>query len=283
MATLAEFDIDAELEAERKAEQERLLKLQQELAALDAPAPRVESESLGRYYGPMAGEPMARSFINANTSALGETIETGRNDDVTDVKAIRLQGQNEFNNLVKGGVAPADALAQTAGKIYYSDPAAMVRAINPRTRAVAPKMAAPVKATVPKMPEDVKVGQKLIEKNIDDLRKQINTDYNLNAKEENIEAQRRIIKNRETLAQLEEQMQQGSTNWSPQAKAPSVPPAPFQMKTMDESGPEGLAMRQIPVARVSEPAQQVSGVERKTPSGRIAIFDGATKKFLRWK
>jgi len=266
MATLAEFDIDAELEAERKAEQERLLKLQQELAALDAPAPRVESESLGRYYGPMAGEPMARSFINANTSALGETIETGRNDDVTDVKAIRLQGQNEFNNLVKGGMEPAKALAQTAGKIYYSDPAAMVRAINPRTRAVAPKMAAPVKIAPPKMPQNVVDERKIVN---DEIRALRSSQFPQEA-------------DQAKLKELEGRYMQLGTNWMPQAQA--TPPAPFQMRTMEEAGPEGLAMRQIPVARVGESKQpQVTEVERKTPTGRIAIFDGATKKFLRWK
>lgn len=265
MATAAEFDIDAELEAERKAEQERLLKLQQELAALDAPAPQIESTNLGRYYGPMAGEPMARSFINANTSALGETIETGRNDDVTDVKAIRLQGQNEFNNLVKGGMEPAKALAQTAGKIYYSDPAAMARAINPRTRAVAPKMAAPVKATVPKMPQNVVDERKIINDEIRAIRG----------------AQFPQESDQAKLKDLQDRYMQLGTNWMPQAQSTNAPVAPFTMRTMEESGPQGIAMRQIPVAKVGEAAKTSSespeSIRNLYRSGKLTKAEAAAR------
>lgn len=263
MATAAEFDIDAELEAERLAEQERLLRLQEELAALDQPAPRVESQSLGRYYGPMAGEPMARSFINSNTSALGETIEAGRGEEPVDVRAIRMQGQNEFNSLVSGGMNPAEALAQTAGKIYYNDPQSMMRAVQPRSRITQPRVAAAPKIAPPKMPQNVVDERKLIN---DQLRS----------------AQSDEMADQSQLEKLRSRYMELGTNWMPQAQSPNaIPAAPFEMRTTDISTPEGLEMRQLPVARVGEPAQQ----SQETPdsirnlyrSGRLTKAEAAAR------
>lgn len=260
MATAAEFDIDAELEAERLAEQERLLRLQQELAALDQPAPRVESESLGRYYGPMAGEPMARSFINANTSALGETIEAGRNDDVIDPRAIRMQGQNEFNSLVSGGMNPAEALAKTAGKIYYNDPQSMMRAVQPRSRITQPRVAAAPKIAPPKMPQGNADERKLIN---DQLRKIQSDD----------------LADQSQLEKLRSRYMELGTNWMPQAQ--SAPPAPFAMKTTDISTPDGLEMRQLPVARTSAPTQQSTespeSIRNLYRSGKLSKAEAAAR------
>ncbi len=239
--------------------------------------------------------------------------------DPDQIRAIRMQGGNEFSRLVAAGVPAPDALAKVAGKLFYNDPAGMTRAVNPNPRrsttpplpGSAPRFQTNVdpvsgkvisysvlnpdgrvqstmRATVPTMPQDVKVSQQLKEKNIDDLRRQINTDYRKVAKDDDEDAKRRIIKNRETLSQLEAQMQEGSTNWMSRMTPvnSTTPPMPFNTQTFTESGPEGLSIRQLPVARVAPAAPMqptAAEIERKTPSGRIAIFDGATKKFLRWK
>ena len=254
------------------------------------------STDLMPYYGPLAGEDYARSFINANTDEFGRTIEAGR-DDSTDVRAMRLQGGNEFNRLVSSGVAPQDALAQVAGKLFYNDPAGLTRAVNPR------------RSSVPPLPG----GAPRFQPNIDPVSGRtisysvLNPDGRVQStmRAPGLELPQAARDERALIMQQIRGMQSsplnipGSSN--PELEAlrqrymelgtpPSltdspvpVPPQAFESRTFTDSGPQGMSMRQVPVAQTRELSSPAVEVERRAKDGRIAIFDGNTKRFLRWK
>lgn len=254
------------------------------------------ASELQPYYGPLAGEEFARSFINANTDEFGRTIETGR-DDSNDVRAIRMQGGNEFNRLVAAGVPPPDALAQVAGKLFYNDPAGMTRAVNPRRSSVPPlpgsaprfqpnvdpvsgrvisysvlnpdgRVQSTMRAPDLSMPQAAKDERSLI---MQQIRGMQSDPLNLPGAEN------------PQLDALRNRFMELGTNWQSQASAP-VPPMSFESQTFTETGPEGVSMRQVPIARTAPAANPVVEVERRDKgTGRIAVFDGNTKKFLRWK
>lgn len=258
------------------------------------------STDLQPYYGPLAGEEFARSFINANTDEFGKTIEAGR-DDSTDVRAMRMQGGNEFNRLVAAGVPPPDALAQVAGKLFYNDPAGMTRAVNPR-RGTTP----PLPGSAPRFQPNVDpVSGKVISYSVlnPDGRVQSTMRATGDTMPQNVKDERAMLMQQirgitgssaylpggtnDPVAPLQNRYLELGTNWQNNAVAPVTNPPPPQMptemRTFSESGPEGMSMRQLPVVRGTPATSPATEVERRTKDGKVAIFDGNTKKFLRWK
>lgn len=219
--------------------------------------------------------------------------------DPDQIRAIRMQGGNEFSRLVAAGVPAPDALAKVAGKLFYNDPAGMTRAVNPNPRR---STAPPLPGSAPRFQPNVDpVSGKVISYSV------LNPDGRVQstmrapdltmpqtAKDERSLIMQQIrgmqsnplnlpgAANPELDALKNRYLELG-TNWQTQANAP-VPPAPFKTQTFTESSPEGISMRQVPVARSAPTTSPAVEVERRVKgSDRIAIFDGNTKKFLRWK
>jgi hypothetical protein len=241
------------------------------------------STDLQPYYGPMAGEDFARSFINANTDEFGKTIEAGR-DDSTDIRAVRMQGGNEFNRLVAAGVPPPDALAQVAGKLFYNDPAGMTRAVNPRRSSTPPlpgsaprfqrnvdpasgrvisysvlnpdgRVKSTMRAPDLTMPQAAKDERSLI---MQQIRGMQSSPMNIpGAANPELDA-------------LRNRFLELGTNWQSQAQpAMPVPPASFETQTFTETGPEGMSMRRLPVVRGKDTVESADSVRNMFRAGQI--------------
>jgi hypothetical protein len=158
--------------------------------------------------------------------------------------AMRYQAQMGFNRDIQGGMAPADAMAKWAPSLFFSSPNPNIAQAGAFIRSTRP--AAP-RAT-PTNPFDL-TEFKGIQSQIGALQKQLDEDPFGPAADEA----------RRKMQWLQGQAQQVRTRTATPAAAPT--PAPFTPPT---------------------PAQGTNTVIRRTKSGRRAIFDAATKKFIRY-
>lgn len=84
------------------------------------------------YYGPMAGEPEARSYIAPFVDEFGRThsaaVDFEQADFETLVQARRMKGLMDFQRLVDGGATEQEALRLTGRDLFAFEPSKMVKA-----------------------------------------------------------------------------------------------------------------------------------------------------------
>lgn len=232
--------------------------------------------------------------------------------------AMRYEGQRLYHSLVQGGATPAEAYRAAGHKLNYSNPLAQVKLDSMLDKQRRPLLSPEVQsvdgvkmfrsgpnswARVPdprtatskpvKMPPDVAVQQKNLQGQITTARKDL--ERATRDAEKSPEAARRALAYRDQLAALEQQAVVASTNWMAKGGVPipelnpNVDQAGWnQIKdawntpaVTPQAGPVNPVAPTTPKAETPAPAEAREEVVRLV-KGRRAVYDAATKQFLRW-
>jgi hypothetical protein len=217
-------------------------------------------------------------------------------------EAIRFAGQKEYQQLIDGGATPQEALRRTAGKLYFQNPEAMVRAmqlaevkknlpletqtINGQTfYRTGPSGFAHVPTPNPNsrnaMPLDAQANLKNADVNVAVAQRDLNEAkkaavpiFEHGDKDAQQKAQDAIVAARFNLIKAQQTRTDLSTNWQSAASAPAGTNAPAATSKATEPA------KAAPAEQKKKPVKEI---ERYTKDGKKAIFDAETKAFIRFE
>lgn len=247
----------------------------------------------------------ARGFIAADVGPTGNVISGSYDSAPDDLRAlqaheaaIRYKGMQTYRSLLQGGATPAEAYRLAGADLNFSNPLQAMK-LQMQMQKNQPKQPKPLETitkdghTFYRTPtgglaplsggdEYVKSSQRMLDKQIDDSRKQIAKDYTIATRadvdeDEKAAATRRVVAERGRLAKLEADYKTGSTNWTHGATSPAPGPngitSPAPSPTFTQKSKEGFVM-------IGDPDRPSNAVTTKNPEGGFTIAKpGAASPF----
>lgn len=229
------------------------------------------------YYGPMAGEQEARSFIAPFVDEFGVThspaVDSQQADFEAMVQARRLKGMMDFQRLVDGGATEQEALRLTGRDLFAFEPSKMVKAAGKtqepftpyftdveggRLLRRGPNSVQYIPDRQPPLPPEVRARQELLRSEIGALRRE----------QANPLTQMMGGADTNRLAELEKQYIANVAATTP--PEPAVPPV---MQTVVTEGPEGITMRRAPQQPVTSSEKVIvvkDGKRFRLPKSQLA-------------